>query len=385
MSAHLNLANQNFFRELCECNSDVDPAELRSRCLKGLENLDVSKLIESTTALVAGELQRARTAKQLRKIKQRDAAIRKLRRKQIRAKRRLARETTIHLDNPASDEDDTLVASIEQPTKSTLTQADLEFDYDRNRMRDRRLSPGRVNRPRHGDWDLTHDFKSKFSIPQPSLPSSSGDLSGDKQKSARSFPQEDFYDYLKYVDPAHHNYDLYACHRKGRDGSPSYDNAGYQLDWEKVDGWMKSDKKVSEMRFDNGKKTIAEQDRMNREERWAYSQNRLDTDNREMEYIFFSRGLPNAPVSDYEFYMRDRVSKDLGVPYHQVTIKTFQRWERRLERKMIDKPDWKRWWRRDPSDEDKAREHRMRMNAHLRKDVQTEWVNNHWVIVKDTD
>jgi hypothetical protein len=32
---------------------------------------------------------------------------------------------------------------------------------------------------------------------------------------------------------------IYVCHAKGLNGSPTYDKSGFQLDWHKVDNWMK--------------------------------------------------------------------------------------------------------------------------------------------------
>jgi hypothetical protein len=41
------------------------------------------------------------------------------------------------------------------------------------------------------------------------------------------------------MNPLRTFHDLYRCHDKGREGSPTYDDAGFELDYEKVADWMK--------------------------------------------------------------------------------------------------------------------------------------------------
>lgn len=96
--------------------------------------------------------------------------------------------------------------------KTTLKEKDLEFDFDHSQIRDPRATPGRVKRPRYEERELNEEFLSKFHIP--------------KHRN-------------KHTDPLYSFYDLHRCHRKGPDGSPTYDSAGFQLDYEKVAKWMK--------------------------------------------------------------------------------------------------------------------------------------------------
>nr|RBQ95934.1 hypothetical protein FVER53263_08480 [Fusarium verticillioides] len=99
--------------------------------------------------------------------------------------------------------------SVEKPT---LTEKDLEFDFDHSQIRDPRATPGRVKRPRYEERELSEEFLSKFHIP--------------KHRN-------------KHTDPLYSFYDLHRCHRESPDGSPTYDSAGFQLDYEKVAKWMK--------------------------------------------------------------------------------------------------------------------------------------------------
>ncbi|KAF5680289.1 adenine nucleotide alpha hydrolase [Fusarium denticulatum] len=84
--------------------------------------------------------------------------------------------------------------STPEGQKPTLTEKDLEFDFDHSQIRDPRATPGRFHIPKHRN---------------------------------------------KHTDPLESFYDLHRCHRKGPDGSPTYDSAGFQLDYEKVAKWMK--------------------------------------------------------------------------------------------------------------------------------------------------
>lgn len=41
------------------------------------------------------------------------------------------------------------------------------------------------------------------------------------------------------MNPLSAFHDLDRCNQKGREGSPTYDSAGFQLDFNKVENWMK--------------------------------------------------------------------------------------------------------------------------------------------------
>ncbi|KAI1070876.1 hypothetical protein LB507_010934, partial [Fusarium sp. FIESC RH6] len=96
--------------------------------------------------------------------------------------------------------------------KPTLTDKALEFDFDHSKIRDPRRTPGRVRRPRYEKRELSEEWLSKFHIPN--------------HRDEKN-------------DPLYCFYDLHQCHKKGPNGSPTYDSAGFQLDYKKVEKWMK--------------------------------------------------------------------------------------------------------------------------------------------------
>jgi hypothetical protein len=69
------------------------------------------------------------------------------------------------------------------------------------------------------------------------------------------------------ADPSYTFHDLHVCHKKGRNGSPTYDEAGFQLDWDKVDKWMKP-QSYSKSRAVNGMNRALE--RAAKEEKLTY-------------------------------------------------------------------------------------------------------------------
>jgi hypothetical protein len=228
----------------------------------------------------------------------------------------------------------------EQETRPRLTTPDLEFDYDKSQLRDPRETPGRVKRPRHEGMELSHEWKSQFYIPEPKKPS--GRLNAE-QKDA-------LFGEKALLDPSETFHDLHVCHKKGPDGSPTYDSAGFQLDWHKVDRWMKP-------KPYNKRAMIRGMER---------SVDKAQKDNRQMSEIFFEDGKPPIGVDNhiYEHYMKDHVSKDLGIPIHQIATAHFRDWEQ----KGFTKPNAKLWWH-EPNGEEKNRALKMLCGASLRKDL----------------
>ncbi|OBS24532.1 hypothetical protein FPOA_05073 [Fusarium poae] len=188
----------------------------------------------------------------------------------------------------------------EQPEaqKPTLTEKDLEFDFDYSQIRDPRRTPGRVKRPRYEERDLSEEWLSKFHIPNHKSP---------------------------HTDPLYTFYDLYKCHKKGPDGSPTYDSAGFQLDYKKVEQWMKPQR--------YNKKSI-----MNGMDR---SLKRAE-DEKQMAYeTFFVDG--KGPEGDKLAVMdliKDQMSKDMNVPFHQIDVKQMKKWgEKGFKKVKVDE-----WW-----------------------------------------
>jgi hypothetical protein len=115
-------------------------------------------------------------------------------------------------------------------------------------------------------------------------------------------------------NPDHSFHDLHICFNKGPNGSPTYDRAGFQLDYDAVVHWMNPSYVC--------KPNYAKEDT-------SYDQQIRDW--KRMAKIFFE---PGAAPTDREVlfrmsdYWRDRVSKDLGIPWHKVWVKDFEDWEK---------------------------------------------------------
>ncbi|KAI0199993.1 hypothetical protein F4808DRAFT_461386 [Astrocystis sublimbata] len=222
-----------------------------------------------------------------------------------------------------------------------LTTPDLEFDYDRSQLRDPRPTPGRLSRPRFEGRDLTEEFKQRFVIPQPERPK--GRLS--------AYQKNLLFREQCFLDPSETFHDLFVCHKKGARGTPTYDAAGFQLDYKKVDDWMKP-KAYNKGRIVRGMDKAMERER--REER-------------EMFEIFFDQddqpGDESASISVKE-YVKDCISKDLDVPWHQIDAKRAREWQE----KGFEKKKFSEWWQ-EPNEEEEKRMSNMEMGASLRKDL----------------
>lgn len=107
------------------------------------------------------------------------------------------------------------------------------FDYDRAQLRDPRPTPGRRARPRYDEFDIPADLKehllSSREVPKPEK--SKGRLN--RVRKDQLFKEESL------MNPLSTFHDLDRCHQKGREGSPTYDSAGFQLESSKVANWMK--------------------------------------------------------------------------------------------------------------------------------------------------
>ncbi|KAI8960350.1 hypothetical protein F5Y11DRAFT_330310 [Daldinia sp. FL1419] len=228
----------------------------------------------------------------------------------------------------------------EEQRKPRLTTPDLEFDYDRSQLRDPRPTPGRVKRPRWEAFDLPQDIKERFYIPEPKKPK--GRLN--------ALEKDRLFKKKALMDPSETFHDLYVCHKKGPKGSPTYDSAGFQLDWKKVDDWMRP------RAYNKGSIVNGMTKRIEKEMR----------EKREMFDIFFVDGKPpDAELStDVLEYLRDHVSKDLGVPWHQIGPKHLAEWAE----KGFQKQKAEEWWR-EPNEMERLRMSKMESGCELRKDL----------------
>ncbi|KAM6505697.1 hypothetical protein FSOLCH5_013870 [Fusarium solani] len=219
--------------------------------------------------------------------------------------------------------------SSEQTQKPRLRTPDLEFDYDRDKLRDPRPTPGRVKRPRFSDREITEEFKQRFHIPKPR---------------PRDFEHE------ALADPSATFHDLYVCHKKGSKGSPTYDSAGFQLDYDKVVKWMKP-KAYNKKSMVNG---------------MARHLEKQEKEDKAMIESFFVDGKAPGGRTSGQFmdFLRDHVSKDLGVPWHQIDSKRVKEWEK----KGFEKINADEWWH-EPNEEERKRFMKMLEGESLRKDL----------------
>ncbi|KAI1645268.1 uncharacterized protein F4817DRAFT_360157 [Daldinia loculata] len=227
----------------------------------------------------------------------------------------------------------------DEKRKPRLTTPDLEFDYDRSQLRDPRLTPGRVRRPRWESFDMPEGFKERFYVPKPEKP----------RGQTKAIREHNLSEQKNLLDPSEMFHDLYVCHKKGREGSPTYDAAGFQLDWEKVDSWMHPPSYTKSGVVSRMEKVV---DKMEREERDMYK-------------IFFVDGkLPDAEPTIVTEYLQDHVSKDLDVPWHQIGPKHLVEWEKR----GFPKQKAGKWWR-EPNEMEERRMMKMSSDAIYRKDL----------------
>ena len=119
--------------------------------------------------------------------------------------------------------------------RPVLELSGLEFDFDRSQLRDPRSLPGRKARPRYSSYELDREqsslktrLETDFYVPKVEKPK--GRLNG--------FQKDQLFGQNALVNPIHSFHDLHVCHKGGPNGPPVYDEAGFELDYDKVDDWM---------------------------------------------------------------------------------------------------------------------------------------------------
>ncbi|KAK8045412.1 hypothetical protein PG993_005436 [Apiospora rasikravindrae] len=195
-----------------------------------------------------------------------------------------------------------------QTRQQRPTTPDLGFDYNRSQLRDPRPTPGRVKRPRYEELDLSESERARFQPPPPPKPK--GRLNG--------FQKNELFREEAFRDPTHTFHHLYRCHRKGREGSPTYDPAGFQLDYEKVCKWMKP-QAYNKNRMVKGM-----------EKRVSAAQ---EFDSRMLD-MFFEEGdeaMEKERNMTFVFTscVKDKISKDLDIPWHKIGMAELDLWEQK--------------------------------------------------------
>ncbi|KAH8885730.1 hypothetical protein GQ53DRAFT_785420 [Thozetella sp. PMI_491] len=224
----------------------------------------------------------------------------------------------------------------EEPRRR-LTTPDLEFDYDRSQLRDPRRTPGRVWRPRYDVHDMPPEL---HALRPPSPPKPKGRLNAAQE--------DELFGQKCRDDPSAFFHSLYICYDKGPDGSPTYDTAGFQLDYDKVADWMKP-KPYSKRGAINGMKRAVDR-QMSEKEQLAHA---VFVD--PAEALKHLKGLPWM-----DYLVKDKISKDLDIPIHKIGMDEIKLWEQKeLPKESI--ADWL-----PTSDEDKKRCFKMRGGSSLR-------------------
>lgn len=184
---------------------------------------------------------------------------------------------------------------------------------DTGRARDRLPTPGR-------NYDAVKDPKARDNLPDPSLPQHMADK---KQKEIDNFPRRkgpkpsalSSLELVRdaYLNPDENFHGLYICHAKGPGAPPTYDEQGFELDYDKVCRWMKPTSVRSL------KPTMS---KMKKEDEYMAKKKEEE---RKMADMFYEPGAAPEEVDIQQVdFWKDAVSKDLGVPWHHIGLKHFE-------------------------------------------------------------
>lgn len=127
------------------------------------------------------------------------------------------------------------------------------------------------------------------------------------------------------ADPTGLHHCIHVCFAKGPKGSPTYDENGFELEYHTVAQFVSPDaRKCRKVRVTTS--FVEKADR--------YVKN-LIKEQDEMAEIFGESGAVPEDFGwwDYEGIIRDRMSKDLDVPWHKVWSKEFRKWDKKRFRK----------------------------------------------------
>ncbi|CZT45759.1 uncharacterized protein RSE6_06101 [Rhynchosporium secalis] len=230
----------------------------------------------------------------------------------------------------AEDEAPTVEGKGTDQNRSSAKHPEIEIWEDaENAENERERTPGRDGPVKEENFDLKPDIKP---------------FKGEKGHKVRKTAREKEEEYVKFVlENEEHPF-----HEKGPNGSPTFDKSGFQLDYDKVANWMRP-QAYNKARIMKGMGRAIEEG---------------EKESRRMAELFFEKGEAPTEFRDIcngSNYWRDRVSKDLNVPWHKVGVKEFEKWDRRGFRKAR-KGEYK-----EHSAADKKRMLRLMSGASLRK------------------
>ena len=215
-----------------------------------------------------------------------------------------AKDKQEHAQHRNEDRDDTEMHFDVPSDSKKRSRKELEIEWDRSQLRDSRPTPERVVPPRRSEFDLTEEEKQYFKGPPPKRPKKKGRLN--------AFDKNEMFKEEARDNVSHCFHELHVCYDKGPKGSPTYDEAGFQLDYGKVADWMKP-------RAYNKSSMISGMDKAVKEQK--------DADSR-MAAAFFEGGkLPEDDDGRYTIdLLKDKVSKDLGVAWHKISPAKVEDW-----------------------------------------------------------
>ncbi|KAK7746808.1 hypothetical protein SLS53_001996 [Cytospora paraplurivora] len=258
-------------------------------------------------------------------------------------KRSSGSEEKVEAD-PVKEEDDDEEQDEDSETEGPgprprLTTPDLEFDYDRSKLKDPRLTPGRKARPRYDELDLPEELADRRP-PSPAKP----------RGRLNALQKDQWFKQRTREDPTKTFHDLYRCFDKGPEGSPTYDSAGFQLDYQKVANWCKPKPYDKQAMINGMEKRVARTQSLEERIAEAFFEDLDEARNK----ILKGNTLPINLA-------RDTISKDLEIPWHKIGHEEVDLWEEKgFSKHKVE--DWLTY-----SDEDKKRYMKMLRGASLRK------------------
>ncbi|KAH7084201.1 hypothetical protein FB567DRAFT_593676 [Paraphoma chrysanthemicola] len=247
-----------------------------------------------------------------------------------------------HVLTVTSDNANALKDDQEQPKKPRLTTPDVEFDFDRSQLRDPRLTPGRKTRPRYDKRDIPDDQKEHLEATR--------DIFKPVKPKGRltNFVENEFFVQESRENPLKTFHQLYRCYDKDRDGSPTYDKAGFQLDYDKVAQWMNPQAYSKKKIVRNMDRAVGKA-KCEEEQIFELFFETVPTDRNHMTYM-----VKNCLI--------DQVSKEMGIPWHQIKPEHVQAWRD----KGFQFVKHEEWWQ-TPTEVEKKRMLKMMSGASLRK------------------
>lgn len=142
---------------------------------------------------------------------------------------------------------------------------------------------------------------------------------------------------------------MHRCHEKGPNGSPTYDSAGFQLDYQKVaeshsSPWPKKTAMIQRMNVVIASMKFLEE-----------MITKVFFDDTEENKKSISGSMVSIDLA------KDKISKDLGIPFHKIGREEVMLWEQKGFEKLK-MEDWMTY-----SEEDKKRWMKMLSGGKFRK------------------